>query len=88
MCLDGGVEAVDGGAQAEHFFGCVQMIERREEEASRGVGISDSAADEQSSERVKCTGLACYDPALDSESGDLVDRGGPSPGYARESDLQ
>ena len=32
--LDSCVEAVDGGAQAQHILGCVQMIERREEEAS------------------------------------------------------
>ncbi len=62
--FDGGVDAVDGGAKAEHFFGCVQMIERREQEASCGVGIGDATTDEQASERVKWTALLVMIPRL------------------------
>ncbi|MGB7073354.1 MAG: hypothetical protein WBD68_12205, partial [Candidatus Sulfotelmatobacter sp.] len=55
---------VDGGAQAEHCFGGVQVIETRKEEASCGVEICDAAADEEPGERVKWTGLLVMTPHL------------------------
>ena len=47
FAFDGGVDAIDGGAQAGHLFGRVEMRERRREKALGRFRIGDAAAHEQ-----------------------------------------
>ena len=51
FALDGGVDAIDGGAQAGHLFGRVQMGKGRGKEARGGFGIGDAAHDQQAGQR-------------------------------------
>src|SRR5579872_4113463 len=45
FAFDGGFNSVDGGAEARHLLGCVEVIERGIEIAGGGFGISHAAAE-------------------------------------------
>jgi hypothetical protein len=53
LAFDSGIQTVDGGAQASHQLGCMQVSERRSEEARSGVSICQAAANKQLRQRTK-----------------------------------
>ena len=58
FAFDGGVDAIDGRAQARHPFRSVKMRERRREKGAGGFCIGDAAAHQQRREDVRCVGDA------------------------------
>jgi len=46
--VDGFAQAIDGGLHAEHKEGVMEIVERGDEEAVRGGGVGEAAADEHS----------------------------------------